>query len=83
LPPSALGNAEPPSVDDADAGRVRVAVAGLPAEQQRAVLLAIVGGRNAAEISDSEGIPLGTAKTRIRTAMQRLRVALADIEDRL
>ena len=34
--------------------------------------------RTAREIGESEGIPLGTAKTRIRTAMLRLRAALVD-----
>ena len=41
----------------------------LPEEQRRAVVLAAVYGRTALEISESEGIPLGTAKTRIRTAL--------------
>jgi RNA polymerase sigma-70 factor (ECF subfamily) len=54
---------------------VRAALAGLPAEQRRAVVLAAVYGRTAVEISEAEGIPLGTAKTRIRTALLRLRAA--------
>ena len=41
----------------------------LPDEQRRAVVLAAVYGRTALEISESEGIPLGTAKTRIRTGV--------------
>jgi RNA polymerase sigma-70 factor (ECF subfamily) len=48
----------------------------LPPEQRRAVVLAAVYGRTALEISESEGIPLGTAKTRIRTALIRLRAAI-------
>ncbi len=52
---------------------VRHALAGLPETQRRAVVLAAVYGRTALEISESEGIPLGTAKTRIRTALIRLR----------
>jgi len=49
-------------------------------EQRRAVVLAAVYGRTALEISESEGIPLGTAKTRIRTALIRLRVAVEQSE---
>jgi RNA polymerase sigma-70 factor (ECF subfamily) len=52
---------------------LREALAILPDEQRRALLLAGYLGRTAGEVADLEGIPLGTAKTRIRTAMQRLR----------
>jgi RNA polymerase sigma-70 factor (ECF subfamily) len=55
---------------------VRDALQVLPPEQRRAVVLASVYGRTALEISESEGIPLGTAKTRIRTALIRLRAAI-------
>jgi RNA polymerase sigma factor (sigma-70 family) len=55
---------------------VRDALGALPPEQRRAVVLAAVYGRTALEISESEGIPLGTAKTRIRTAFIRLRAAI-------
>ena len=55
---------------------VREALGVLPPEQRRAVVLAAVYGRTALEISESEGIPLGTAKTRIRTALIRLRSAI-------
>lgn len=61
-----------------DAERVRAAVRGLPTAQQRAVVLAACFGRTAAEISRMEQIPLGTAKTRIRTALLRLRSTLAE-----
>ena len=59
---------------------VRAALSTLPAEQRRAVVLAAVYGRTALEISESEGIPLGTAKTRIRTALIRLRAAVDHVE---
>ena len=55
---------------------VRAALAGLPPEQRRAVILAAVYGRTALEVSEEEGIPLGTAKTRIRTGLIRLRGAV-------
>jgi len=61
-----------------EAAQVRDALATLPAEQRRALVLAAVGGRTAADISTSEGVPLGTAKTRIRTGLRRLRVALEE-----
>src|ERR687888_1030593 len=61
-------------VDDIE--RLRGALAGLPEEQRRAVVLAGLYGRTAKEVSELEGVPLGTAKTRIRTAMLRLRSAL-------
>lgn len=47
----------------------------LPAEQARAVVLAVLAGCTAAEVGVHEGIPLGTAKTRIRTGLMRLRAA--------
>ncbi|HMD44952.1 MAG TPA: sigma-70 family RNA polymerase sigma factor [Acidimicrobiales bacterium] len=55
---------------------VRRALAELPPEQRRALVLAAVYGRTAAEISEAESIPLGTAKTRIRAAMTKLRSTL-------
>ncbi len=55
---------------------VRRALETLPPEQRRAVVLAAVYGRTALEISEAEHIPLGTAKTRIRTALIRLRAAI-------
>ncbi len=48
----------------------------LPPEQARAVLLATVAGHTAQEVADHERIPLGTAKTRIRTGLARLRRAV-------
>jgi RNA polymerase sigma-70 factor (ECF subfamily) len=57
---------------------LRGALRSLPAEQRRATVLAALYGRTAEEISQSESIPLGTAKTRIRTGLQKLRSALDD-----
>jgi RNA polymerase sigma-70 factor (ECF subfamily) len=61
-----------------DAERVRAAVRRLPTPQQRALVLAAYLGRTAEEISRIEQIPLGTAKTRIRAAMLRLRATLGE-----
>jgi RNA polymerase sigma-70 factor (ECF subfamily) len=59
-----------------DSERVRAALAALPDEQRQAVVLAGCFGRTANEISELEGVPLGTVKTRIRTAMLKLREEL-------
>jgi RNA polymerase sigma factor (sigma-70 family) len=55
---------------------LRRAVAALPEDQKRALVLAVYGGRTAREISELDGVPLGTVKTRIRAAMTRLRETL-------
>ena len=55
------------------ADRLRAALVRLPAAQARAVVLAGIVGLSAQQVADSESIPLGTAKTRIRTALRRLR----------
>jgi RNA polymerase sigma-70 factor (ECF subfamily) len=65
-----------------DIARLRRAIAGLPLDQRRALVLAAFYGRTAREISDSEQVPLGTAKTRIRAAMMKLRSALEVSSDR-
>jgi len=57
--------------------RARQAMSSLPPEQRAALELAYLGGKTSAEISDLEGIPIGTAKTRIRAALLRLREAMA------
>lgn len=62
-----------------DSRRLRAALAELPAEQGRALAMAGILGMTAKQISETEGIPLGTAKTRIRTAMEKLRVTLAPL----
>jgi RNA polymerase sigma-70 factor (ECF subfamily) len=59
---------------DSAAG-VRRALRRLPGPQARAVAMAGIYGMTARQIADAEGIPLGTAKTRIRDGMQKLRAA--------
>jgi RNA polymerase sigma-70 factor (ECF subfamily) len=56
--------------------RVAASLAELPEEQRRALLLVRLRGLTAADLAAHEGIPLGTAKTRIRTALLRLRADL-------
>ena len=53
-----------------------------PPEQRAALELAYLGGKTSAEVSELEGIPSGTAKTRIRAALLRLREAMAPVVPR-
>jgi RNA polymerase sigma factor (sigma-70 family) len=75
-----LGGDEPDTERDGmlavEVGRLRRAILELPEEQRRVLVLAAFQGRTSREISEREGIPLGTAKTRLRAAMLRLRTAL-------
>jgi RNA polymerase sigma factor (sigma-70 family) len=58
-----------------NAAELRRALARLPAPQARAVAMAGIYGMTARQIADAERIPLGTAKTRIRDGMEKLRAA--------
>jgi RNA polymerase sigma factor (sigma-70 family) len=59
-----------------EAARLRGAIFTLPPEQRRALVLAAFLGRTAREIGTIEDAPLGTIKTRIRTAMLKLHTML-------
>ncbi|MBB4926351.1 RNA polymerase sigma factor [Kitasatospora kifunensis] len=56
---------------------LRRAVAALPRDQARAVVMAGIYGMTAQQVADFEKVPLGTAKTRIRAATGKLRASLA------
>jgi RNA polymerase sigma-70 factor (ECF subfamily) len=58
------------------ANRARRAMIGLSPGQRAALELAYFGGKTSTEVAELEGIPVGTAKTRIRTALVKLREAL-------
>ena len=53
--------------------KVRVLLGGLPQEQQKSVEMAFFEGLSHSEISARTGDPLGTVKTRIRSALTTLR----------
>ena len=58
---------------------IRQALAALPPEQRKVLELAYFSGMTHTEIATVLGIPLGTIKTRIRMAMDKLRVTLCPI----
>jgi RNA polymerase sigma-70 factor, ECF subfamily len=58
--------------------RVRAAVAQLPPEQRQALALAFFRGLTHPQIAEVLQQPLGTVKTRIRLAMQKLRILLRE-----
>lgn len=76
---SRLPNPESATIRAFHQQRVREAIAELPDEQRRALSLSYYGGYTHRQIADKLSLPLGTVKTRIRLAMQKLRRALEDV----
>ena len=62
------------------ARRLLAAVRRLPTSQREAVLLAYWGGMSSSEIAERMGVPLGTAKSRLRLAHEKLREEWAEAE---
>jgi RNA polymerase sigma-70 factor (ECF subfamily) len=60
------------------ARRLRRAVRALPPEQRDAIALAYWGGLTAEEVALRRGIPHGTAKSRIRIGLKKLRADFGD-----
>jgi RNA polymerase sigma-70 factor (ECF subfamily) len=61
--------------------RIYAALARLPAEQREALYLAYFGGYTQSQIAQALKQPLGTVKTRLRLAMQKLREFLHEEQD--
>jgi RNA polymerase sigma-70 factor (ECF subfamily) len=60
--------------------RVRAALAELPPEQREVVVLSYLEGLSHGEIATRLGLPMGTVKSRMRIAYQRVRTALAELK---
>jgi RNA polymerase sigma-70 factor (ECF subfamily) len=61
-------------------GRVRAALAALPPEQNAVVALSYLEGLSHGEIAARLRIPLGTVKSRMRIAYQKIRAGLQDLQ---
>jgi RNA polymerase sigma-70 factor (ECF subfamily) len=75
------GNAEQATLDREIASRVDQAVAELPVEQREVFLMREVMDMSFAEIATATGASEPTVKSRMRYALERLRVALAPLHD--
>lgn len=60
--------------------RVTVALTALPEEQREVVRLSFIHDMPHARIAETVGIPLGTVKSRLRLAYERLRPMLEDLQ---
>jgi RNA polymerase sigma-70 factor, ECF subfamily len=80
VPAAAVRSTSDPSLDVEQSERSRLVVAALaelPAEQREVLEMAYFGGLSQSEIAERTGQPLGTVKTRMRLAMQKLRDRLS------
>jgi RNA polymerase sigma factor (sigma-70 family) len=66
------------AVRDDEMSRARAVIRVLPLDQRRALMRSAFYGQSAQEIADAEQIPLGTAKSRIRIGLSKVRLALAE-----
>lgn len=60
--------------------RVKAALATLPADQAQVVQLSYVEGLSHSEIAERLSLPLGTVKSRMRLAYEKIRSGLEDLE---
>jgi RNA polymerase sigma factor (sigma-70 family) len=76
--PTPVPGADQAAMARVAAGQVRAALHHLPVEQRQVLALAYFGGHTQREIAVLTGVPLGTVKSRMFTAVQRLRALLSD-----
>ncbi|HXC63367.1 MAG TPA: RNA polymerase sigma factor [bacterium] len=75
-PPGPASTVEDATVTSDLAAQARAALTRLPPGQAKAVWLAAFYGHSAQQVAVSEGIPLGTAKSRIGRGLRALRAEL-------
>ena len=78
LLPSAGASTEEEVERNLDRDRIIKALGNLPEAQQQVIILAYFEGYSQSEMAEKLGQPLGTVKTRVRLAMQKLRTTLED-----
>lgn len=76
-PSEAISDASTDAFRSEQRGLVNSALAQLPEEQRRPLILAYFDGLTQSEIAAKLGAPLGTVKTRMRTGLNKLREGLA------
>ena len=77
-----LPSTQMPTAEEAELNlerdRIRKALSILPPAQKEVIVLAYFQGLSQSEIAEKLGQPLGTVKTRVRLAMQKLRAELEE-----
>ncbi len=76
--PSAEPSVETQVVQSLDSERIRRALTTLPDSQREVIELAYFNGYSQSEMAEKLSQPLGTIKTRVRLAMQKLRISLQE-----
>ena len=76
--PSSWASTEEQVEQNLERERILKALSRLPESQREVIMLAYFGGFSQSEMADKLKQPLGTVKTRVRLAMQKLRTILDD-----
>jgi RNA polymerase sigma-70 factor (ECF subfamily) len=79
--PSGGASVESQVQQNLDRERIMRALSILPETQKDVILLAYYEGFSQSEMAERLGLPLGTIKTRVRLAMQKLRAVLQEDDD--
>jgi RNA polymerase sigma-70 factor (ECF subfamily) len=77
-PPERHAGPEDIAVAMSELARIHHALGRLPGNQSEALLAAVLLGRTAVEIAAAQGVPVGTAKSRIRAAVRGARHQLGE-----